>query len=64
MYGRDLRLLTEEALGVQIDRWLVDIEDYKVEMFLDWLRQKLRKHKGIRRKSMIRKLDNQTCKWD
>lgn len=33
MYGRDLRLLTEEALGVQIDRWLVDIENYKVEMF-------------------------------
>ena len=32
MYGRDLRLPTDEALDVQVDRRSVDIEDCKVEM--------------------------------
>ena len=32
MYGRDPHLPTDEALDVQVDRWLVDIEDYKGEI--------------------------------
>lgn len=32
LYGRDPRLPTDEALDVQVDRRLVDIEDYKGEM--------------------------------
>lgn len=45
-YGRDLRLLTEEALGVQIDRWLVDIEDYKVELFFRLAQTESEKARG------------------
>ena len=32
MYERDPHLPTDEALDVQVDRWLIDIEDYKGEM--------------------------------
>ena len=32
MYGMDPHLPTDKALDVQVDRWLVDIEDYKGEM--------------------------------